>query len=279
MTTRIWSSPRGTACIELDANASIFRFESDREWLEEIRKRMRRVAMLDSDVALALEHDSIDESGRETILVARFAPARMRRKRIMPMARAASFVTQLAELVQAHHAEGGEGALGPFDPELIVETDDGDKLIAPGMLRITQQHDSNMRGLRGGTLVRHCRVTHDELRGGGGDTAPGLPDDVNSLAVLFIELVSGKEPYPTASEWDYMNAVVQGAHLPLDALLPKLTPALRDVLAQALRTDASARPTLPALSGALLAEPGVVAHPKPSPELQASAIKPWWKIW
>ena len=62
MSNRIWSSPRGTAYVELDTNASIFRFESDREWLEEMRKHLRRVATLDHEVALTLERDAIEPS-------------------------------------------------------------------------------------------------------------------------------------------------------------------------------------------------------------------------
>lgn len=237
---------------------------------------MRRVATLGGEAALSLDHDTIEESGADaTVLVARFAAARQRCSRVMATPRAAFFVAQLAELVHAHHASGGEGVLGAFDPSLIVETDAGDRLIAPGMVRITQQHDSGMRGLRGGTLVSHYRVTHDQLR-----AKPGVPDEVTSLAVLFIELVSGKEPYPTSDQFAYMTAVTAGAHLSLDELLPNVTQGLRTTLARALLIEASARPTLDGLKSALRAEPGVaeLAHRSTSPSPTANT-KPWWKFW
>ena len=275
MSTRIWSSRGGTAYVELDANASIFRFESDREWLEEMRKHLRRVATLDHEVALTLERDAIEPSSpsnHELELVVRFEGARKRSERLMSLPRAGSFIVRLSALVAAHHAAGGE-VLGAFDPSLVVETEMGDRVLAPGMARITQQHDSNIRGIRGGGRVAHCRVTHDQLR-----SKPGLPDEVTSLAVLFIELVSGKEPYPTSDEFAYMQAVVSGAHHPLEALVPQATPRLRELLAQALRIDASTRPTFDALREAILAEPGVLAQVKPQ-ETELAAAKPWWKLW
>jgi len=278
MSLRIWSSPRGTASVEIDAKATFLRFESDREWLEPLRAHLRRVAVLDAEVALTLSHDAIEESGGPNlaVLVARFAPARRRTDRQMSVARAAAFVAQLSELVRAHHAAGAEGVLGAFDPALVVETDAGDRLVAPGMERIIHTHDSGIRGMKGGGRIVHTRMTHDQLRA---RDRLGLPDEVTSLAVLLIELVSGKEPYPTDSEFTYMTAVTKGQHAPLDTLVPHLTRRLRQTLEHALSIDASARPTLEALKGALLAEPGASELASQAPGSSAPPTKPWWKLW
>ena len=278
MGTRIWSSPRGTASVELDAKGTSLRFESDGEWLELVRTQLRRVAMLDGDIALPLQHDAIEESGEPnlSVLVGRFEPARRRADRVMSVPRAASFVVQLADLVRAHHAAGGEGVLGPFDPALVVETDAGDRLVAPGMERLIQQHDSSIRGMKGGGRIVHTRITHDQLRA---RDRLGVPDEVTSLAVLAIELVSGKEPYPTDNEFTYMSAVTKGEHTALDTLVPRLTRPLRDTLERALSIDASARPTLDALRRALLEEPGVAELSGQAPPSSATIAKPWWKLW
>ncbi|MBN8614316.1 MAG: hypothetical protein J0L92_27195 [Deltaproteobacteria bacterium] len=278
MGTRIWSSPRGTASVELDAKGTFLRFESDGEWLELVRTQLRLVAMLDGEIALPLQHDTIEESGEQnlSVLVARFEPARRRADRVMSVPRAASFVVQLADLVRAHHASGGEGVLGPFDPALVVETDAGDRLVAPGMERLIQQHDSSIRGMKGGGRIVHTRITHDQLRA---RDRLGVPDEVTSLAVLAIELVSGKEPYPTDSELTYMSAVTKGQHAPLDTLVPRLTRPLRHTLERALSIDASARPTLEALRSALLEEPGVAELSRQAAPSSATIAKPWWKLW
>lgn len=275
MPIRLWTSPRSTGWVEL-AGKTTLHFESDPERVESLRKHLRRVAMLDAPAALPLVHDTIETSGayEGKVLTAHFATARRRADRTMPVARAASFVAQLADLVRAHHEGGGEGVLGAFDPSLVVETDEGDRLIAPGLVRIGQANDSGIRGMRGGGRLAHQRITHDQLR-----ASPALPDEVTSLAVLSIELVAGREPYPTDSEFTYMTAVTKGAHLPLETLVPSVSSALRRTLERALLVDASARPTLEALKSALLAEPGVSERAAPAqrdPE-DAGPKKPWWR--
>ncbi len=282
MSTRLWTSPRGTASIELDTKATVLSFESDDEWIGVLRKHLRRVAMLDAAIALGLVSDALEESGPRnlSVLVARFAPARRRADRQMTVARAASFVAQLAELVRAHHAGGGEGVLGAFNPALVVQTEVGDQLVAPGMERIIQSHDSGIRGFHGGSRIAHSRFTHDQLRA---RSELGEPDQVTSLAVLLIELVSGKEPYPTDSEFTYMSAVTKGQHFPVDTLVPRATRGLRHTIERALRVELSARPTLDELRSALLAEPGVrelASHAAPSASSSAPGSgKPWWKLW
>jgi hypothetical protein len=142
--------------------------------------------------------------------------------------------------------------LGPYDPALVVQTDAGLRVVAPGFARLVQRHDAGIRGIFDGARVAHVRMTRDEAR-----ATPGLPHQVTCLALLVLELVAGREPYPLTSEVDYLGAVVAGAREPIDGFVPQLTAPLRRTIEQALLRDPAARPSLTELREALLAEPGV----------------------
>jgi hypothetical protein len=233
------------------------------------------VASLDAPVALPVIGDAIEKgepAGYEALVV-RFAPARARSERVLAPARACAVVAELASLVAAHRAQADPEVLGPFDPALVVETDDGDRVIAPGLAKLAITHDQGVRGLRGGTRLSHYRSTVDQIR----DT-PGLPHEVTCLAVLLVELVAGREPYPTDSEFAYLTAVSKGEHDPIDTLAPRLGRELRRTIERALRVEAASRPSLEELRAALLAEPGARERTS-TPEAEPPPRRPWWKLW
>jgi len=95
-------------------------------------------------------------------------------------------------------------------------------------------------GLRGAAMtMRHFRTSPEQLAGH--EATPHT--DVFYLAYFVCELVTGREPYPTAGALDYMRAVTDGrADVPAD--LPR-------EVAAALAPDPAARPSLRALRDAL----------------------------
>jgi len=276
---RLWTSPRLTSWVDADRE-TVLRFESTGDWLAVVQKRMRRIGMLDADVALAMLGDAIETGAPQdpAALVVRFASSRKRASRTMELARACALVARVADLVRAHAAlepeadrDGPLDVLGPFDPALVVETDEGDRLVAPGLVYLAQLHDRGIRGMRGGHVLAHYRSTYDEIRG-----KPALPHEVTSLAVLLIELVSGREPYPTDNDFAYLTAVTQGAHVPIAPLVPTASRALVRALEAALVIDAAARPSLQAFREVLRAEPGVETLARAG---VPAAARPWWKVW
>jgi hypothetical protein len=187
------------------------------------------------------------------------------------VARVADLVRAHAELEPEADLDGPFDVLGPFDPALVVETEEGDRLVAPGLVYLAQLHDRGVRGMRGGHTLAHYRSTFDEVRG-----KPALPHEVTSLAVLLIELVSGREPYPTDSDFAYLTAVTEGAHVPIAPLLPTASRGLVRTLEEALAIDIAARPRLDALREVLRAEPGVAALVG---RTGTASQRPWWKMW
>lgn len=269
---RLWTSPRLTSWVDADRE-TVLRFEAADDWLVSVRRHMRRIATLDADVALPMLGDAIEPGAPNDYpaLVVRFAPSRKRASRTMDLPRACALVERMAHLVPAHatleresERDGALEALGPFDPALVVETDDGDRLVAPGLVYLAQLHDRGMRGMRGGHRLAHYRSTYDELRGN-----PALPHEITSLAVLLVELVSGREPYPTDNDFAYLTAVTKGAHEPIAPLLPTASRALVGVIEAALAIDVAARPSLDAFRDAVRAEAGG----------KLDSPRPWWKIW
>ena len=279
MTDRAWSSPRGTAWMAFEGGAPVLRFESDEEWHELARRAQRRLATLDSPAALPMIGDSVSPDAGQgwRVLVLRFAPASPRAARRISPVRAASLAVDLAALVQAHREAGGTEVLGPHHPAFVVTTDAGERFVAPGFARLAEDHDAGIRGMRGGGRISHTRFTCDQLRG-----TPGAPHEVSCLALLVIELVAGREPYPLANEMEHMRAVRAGDHEPLDPLVPELSRSLRRMFERALRVEAAARPTLRELCEALLAEPGVAelrARAATTGDEAPRPAKPWWKLW
>jgi hypothetical protein len=260
----LWSSPRGSARVTREGGLTL-RFESDRDWLDLARLRLRRVASLDEAVLLPLSHETVEDDGASLpALVARHEDASSIPRSAWSPGRAAALVVALAPVVRAVQAQRDPFPLGPFEPALMVAHEGRDRVLFPGLVPLAQSHDQGMRGIRGGSIVRHHRASPDLLRG-----ELALPHEVFCLAVLAIELVCGREPFDTRDTMTYLRALTEGRAAPLETLVPAYQPATRERLDAALAPDPAARPSLDELVAALEAE---VQRSGPT-------RRPWWRFW
>lgn len=156
-----------------------------------------------------------------------------RRCGAMPWADAVGLVVQaLQGLEHAHHAGVVHRDIKPSN--MIVTADGTLKLMDFGIARILEKVGLTRTGCVVGTL--HY-VSPEQARGADIDAR----SDLYSTAVVLYELVTGRVPFDSGSEFELMRAHIEQPPPPPSALVAGLPAALEAVILGALAKDPAER--------------------------------------
>ncbi|QDF99194.1 hypothetical protein CJ010_22955 [Azoarcus sp. DD4] len=149
-----------------------------------------------------------------------------RRRGALPWREAVGLVVQaLQGLEHAHHAGVVHRDIKPSN--MIVTADGTLKLMDFGIARILEKVGLTRTGCVVGTLLY---VSPEQARGGDVDAR----SDLYSVAVVLYELLTGRVPFDSGSEFELMRAHIELPPPPPSGLVAGLPPALEAVILRAL---------------------------------------------
>lgn len=156
-----------------------------------------------------------------------------RRRGALPWREAVALVVQaLHGLEHAHHAGVVHRDIKPSN--MIVTADGTLKLMDFGIARILEKVGLTRTGAVVGTLLY---VSPEQARGGDIDAR----SDLYSMAVVLYELLTGRVPFDSASEFELMRAHIELPPPPPSGLIAGLPPELEDAVLCALAKNPADR--------------------------------------
>lgn len=156
-----------------------------------------------------------------------------RRRGALPWREAVALVVQaLYGLEHAHHAGVVHRDIKPSN--MIVTADGTLKLMDFGIARILEKVGLTRTGCVVGTLLY---VSPEQARGGDIDAR----SDLYSMAVVLYELLTGRAPFDSPSEFELMRAHIELPPPPPSGLVSGLPPGLEAVILRALAKDPADR--------------------------------------
>ena len=233
LTQHHWQSPRNKLSIDIDSTAGIGRailtIEAD-DWRGEALGAAERTGRARSPHLPTVAADLVYTVGEPL--------QDLPRRWLVEPRRARGIVADLCDAAAACHRV--QVISGPFEHGLVWVRPNGRAvLFGAGLARVALLLEAAMRG--GMMTPRHFRVSPEELAGDAATPAT----DAFFAAYFLIELITGREPYPTGDAMAYATAIARGG-----AEVPAGLPTL---VARALAPDPAGRPSVAQLAAALRA--------------------------
>lgn len=227
LTLHHWQSPRSKLAFDIDAITGTGRatlaIEAD-DWRTEALDVTARTARARSPHLPAVSADLVYTTGEPL--------TNLPRTWLVDPARARGIVADLCDAAAACHQV--QVIAGPFEHALVWLRGNGRAVqFGAGLSRVVLQLETAMRGAM--MTARHFRRCPEDL------ATPA--SDAFFAAYFLVELITGREPYPTDDAMGYLTAVARG-----DFEVPAGLPAQ---VARALSPDPAARPTVGQLAAAL----------------------------
>ncbi len=209
---------------------------SDAEVVERFRAEAVTLAKL-SHLSIASVYAFIRE-GNELFLVMEFVEgetldAVLRKEGPFPWPRATRLACTALDAIDAAHAAGVIHR--DLKPENIMITRTGGlKIMDFGIARVV----GTTRLTRAGHLVGTLHyMSPDQIRG----VEPDARSDIYSMGVVLFEMVTGKLPFNSSSEYSLMKAHLEDPPPPPRSFMPGLPDGLNDAILRALAKDADDR--------------------------------------
>jgi hypothetical protein len=219
----------------MDGPTVVARFAAEGDWLEATLASVER-ARETRHPALAQIEDAFLENGALVVTYRVRSGASPLGATSTP-ARVVRTVADIADGVGALTSSREEPLrLGPFSPKLFWHDELGGQLIASPLWRSASEWDRTVRGRT--MAVLHFIISPEDLARG----AWGPQTETFFLAYALFELLTGREPFPHGSEFEYMNVVRNGASTRLRALRADVSIELEQIVSAALAPELHARP-------------------------------------